>query len=96
MSLVSIAYPVRPRFSKNTLALDVHHATNENAYLSEPLHDLIVNKLNEDATELFHTVFRNKEDKESIRGYVLHGMSSPVATSFRVSLHSLFLFPKLP
>jgi chitin synthase len=29
-----------------------------------------VNKVNEDATELFHTVFRNQEDKEAIREYV--------------------------
>jgi hypothetical protein len=41
------------------------------AYLSEPLHNLIVNKVNEDATDLFHNVFRNKDDKEAIREYVI-------------------------
>ena len=40
---------------------------NDYAYLNEPLHNLIVNKANEDASELFHVVFPIPEDKETMK-----------------------------
>ena len=70
-SLVSTSNPGCHRSRKNTLTIDANHATNENAYLSEPLHNLILNKLNEDATELFRAVFLIKGDQEAVKGYVL-------------------------
>ena len=71
MFSVSTTNPVAHYSRNSNLTIDANHATNENAYLSEPLHNLILNKLNQDATELFRAVFLLKGDQEAIRGYVL-------------------------
>lgn len=88
LTLFSLLFP-RTR----TFAIDPNHETNDNAYLSEPLHNLIVNKVNEDATELFHTVFRNPDDKEAIRKYVSLLSDWPWNSFFDVSPYLVSMAP---
>ena len=51
--------------SADNFKADTDH-DNEMAYLNEPLHNLLVNKLNEDASDLFRVVFPNEKHQEAM------------------------------
>ena len=52
---------------KGQLTLNPDHDTNENAYLAKALHVLVVNQRNQDASDIFHSLFPSREDKEAVK-----------------------------